>query len=76
MRMKFHSGALLAALLPLTVALIACDTAATADNEVATVAEKKEKRKKDNKGAKTKKKVTTNSETKKVAKRDLLCLVC
>jgi len=74
MRMKFHPGTLLIALLPLTVALIACDTAATADNEVATVAEKKKENKKakekDNKGAKTKKKETKNSETKKVAKRD------
>ena len=64
MHTKFHTGALLIALLPLSIALIACDTAATADNEVATVAKKK------NKSAKTKNKETTNSETKKVAKRD------
>ena len=66
MHTKFRTGALLVALLPLVGALIACDNAATAGNEVATVAEKK----KDNKSAKTKKKETTNSETKKVAKLD------
>ena len=78
MQTKFRTGALLVALLPLAVALIACDSAATAGNEVATVAEKKKQKKKEkkkeekknNKSAKTKKKETTDSETKKVAKRD------
>lgn len=67
MHTKCRTGILLVALLPLTGALIACDSAGTTGNEVTTVVEKK---KKDNKSAKTKKKEATNSETKKVAKRD------
>lgn len=73
MHTKFRTGTLLIALLPLAVTLIACDGAATSGNEVATVAEKKKQKKeekKNNKSAKTKKKETTDSETKKVAKRD------
>ncbi|MCH8852307.1 MAG: hypothetical protein IID41_06590 [Planctomycetes bacterium] len=66
MHSKFRTGVLLVTLLPLALAMIACDSPATSGNEVATVAQKK----KDNKNAKTKNKKATNSETKKVAKRD------
>ncbi len=65
MHTQFRTGVLLVALLPLTVALIACDSAATSEKEVGTVAKKKDK-----KSTKTKKKKATDSETKKVAKRD------
>ncbi len=66
MHTKFRTAVLLGALLPLAVALMACDAAGPSGGEVATVAEKK----KDNKSGKTKKKDATKSETKKVAKRD------
>ena len=76
MHTKFRTGVLVVALLPLALALIACDSPATSGNEVATVAQKKKDskgtktKKKDNKDAKTKNKKATNSETKKIAKRD------
>ena len=65
MRSKFGTGVLLIASLPLTLALNACAGPAASDNEGATVAEKK----KDNEKTKTEK-TTTDSDTKKVAKRD------